>query len=165
MTPLIDAFWRLVYRLGYPCAQVVWRHVKKAGHGASVAVWHDGRLLCVRESYRPGLGLPGGGGLAGETLAETARRELFEEVGIALPAEAFRARGLLAYENHGRAIEDSLFEVVLEEPQQPTVDRREVVWAGFMALEAIRAERMQSGLRLYLAGIDDNRPHPTVSRS
>jgi 8-oxo-dGTP diphosphatase len=162
MTPLVDAFWRLVYRLGYPCAQVVWRHLKKPGRGASVAVWHDGRLLCVRESYRPGLGLPGGGGLAAETLAETARRELFEEVGIALPPEAFRARGLLTYENHGRAIEDSLFEVVLEEPRQPTVDRREVVWADFLSPDAIRAERKQRGLRLYLSRIEGGQA--TVTR-
>jgi 8-oxo-dGTP diphosphatase len=162
MTPLVDAFWRLVYRLGYPCAQVVWRHMKKPGHGASVAVWHDGRLLCIRESYRQGLALPGGGGLADETPAETARRELFEEVGIALPPEAFRERGLLAYENHGRAIEDKLFEAVIEEPLQPSVDRREVVWAGFLAVEVIRAERMQRGLRLYLSRIDGE--HATVTR-
>jgi 8-oxo-dGTP diphosphatase len=163
MTPLVDACWRLVYRLGYPCAQVVWRHMKTPGRGASVAVWHDGRLLCIRESYRQGLALPGGGGLAGETPAETARRELFEEVGIALPPEAFLARGLLAYENHGRAIEDKLFEAVIEEPLQPSVDRREVVWAGFLAVEAIRAERMQRGLRLYLSSIEGE--HATVTRS
>ena len=145
-----DAFWRLVYRLGYPCAQLVWRLVGKSGQGASIAVWHDGRLLCVRESYRRGLGLPGGGLNDGETPAEAARRELREEVGLDLAASAFRAYGPIAYGESGRSIRDEVFEVHLDEALPTVVDNREIVWAGFLEPAAIRDAKMQRAMRLYL---------------
>ncbi len=160
MEQLVNAFWRCVYRLGYPCAEVVWRLSRKAGRGACIAVWHDGRLLCIKESYRPDLGLPGGGQHDRESWAETARRELFEEVGIALPAEAFHERGILAYDKHGRSIEDHLFEVKLDVFQPPTIDNREVVWADFLPLDRIRAAPQQRGLRLYLASLDQQARTP-----
>lgn len=154
MEVIVDAFWRSVYRFGYPCARVVWRLARIPGHGASIAVWHDGRLLCVRESYRHGLGLPGGGLNDGEKPAEAARRELREEVGLDLAPEAFLYHGLLAYQSGGRSIADELFEVHLDEALSPVVDNREIVWAGFLAPAAIREDRMQRGVRLYLDRVD-----------
>ena len=150
MQALVNGFWRAVYRLGYPCAQLVWQVTRKRGCGAAIAVWHDGRLLCVRESYRPRLGLPGGGLNAGETPAQAARRELFEEVGLALDLAAFRERGPLGYRVGARPIEDILFEVQLQTPLEPLVDAREIVWAGYLTPAEIKAAGMQRGLRLYL---------------
>lgn len=46
------------------------------------AVFHDGRLLLVRRNDDGLWALPGGITDPGETLAETARRELWEETGI-----------------------------------------------------------------------------------
>ena len=150
MEELVNAFWRAVYRLGYPCAQVVWQVTKKRGRGATIAVGHDGRLLCVRESYRPRLGLPGGGMNADETPAEAARRELFEEAGLDLDPDAFHEYGALGYRLGQRPIEDVLFEVELDQPIEPRVDRREIVWAGYLTPAAIREAGMQRGLQLYL---------------
>jgi 8-oxo-dGTP diphosphatase len=150
MQALVNGFWRTVYRLGYPCAQVVWAVTRKRGTGAAIAVWHDGRLLCVRESYRPRLGLPGGGLNAGETPAAAARRELFEEVGLDLGPDAFREYGALGYRLGQRPIEDILFEVRLEAPIEPRVDRREIVWSGYLTPAEIREVGMQKGLQLYL---------------
>lgn len=155
-----DAFWRLIYRLGYPCAQLVWRLNRTPGRGASIAVWHDGRLLCVRESYRRGLGLPGGGLNDGETPAEAARRELREEVGLDLPPDAFRHHGLVAYGSGGRSIADELFEVHLDAMLATEVDNREIVWAGFLEPASIREERMQRGVRLYLERVKHGDPRP-----
>lgn len=42
----------------------------------------DGRVLLIREGGRDDWGLPGGGNEPAETLAETARRETFEEAGV-----------------------------------------------------------------------------------
>jgi 8-oxo-dGTP diphosphatase len=160
MEHVVNAFWRTVYRLGYPCAQLVWRFTGKSGQGATIAVWHQGRLLCVRESYRPGLGLPGGGLNPGEAPAAAARRELFEEVGLDLEPRAFRRRGLLAYDSDGRTIEDLLFEVDLDATQPLTVDQREIVWAGFLAPEEILRGEVQCGVRLYLEQVGERAPVP-----
>lgn len=42
----------------------------------------DGRMLLVRQAYRRGWGLPGGLTKRGEDIAECARREVLEEVGL-----------------------------------------------------------------------------------
>ncbi|MEM8904139.1 MAG: NUDIX domain-containing protein [Actinomycetota bacterium] len=55
-----------IYRLGSSC----------------VIVDDEGRWLLVRHSYRPGWSLPGGGLSRGEDPAETARREMREELQI-----------------------------------------------------------------------------------
>jgi 8-oxo-dGTP diphosphatase len=59
----------------------------KAGIGVAVAVVRDGQILLGRRIARYGNGLwqtPGGKPDAGETLAEAAVRETFEETGLAL---------------------------------------------------------------------------------
>jgi 8-oxo-dGTP diphosphatase len=53
--------------------------------GVGVVVWHDDRLLLVQRNKPPRRGqwsLPGGAQHLGETVAETARREVREEVGL-----------------------------------------------------------------------------------
>jgi 8-oxo-dGTP diphosphatase len=53
--------------------------------GVGVVVWHDDRVLLVRRGKPPRLGqwsLPGGAQQLGETVAEAARREVKEEVGL-----------------------------------------------------------------------------------
>jgi ADP-ribose pyrophosphatase YjhB (NUDIX family) len=44
----------------------------------------DGRVLLVRQVYRKGWGMPGGLTQRGEEIADCARREVLEEVGIAV---------------------------------------------------------------------------------
>lgn len=54
--------------------------------GAAVVVWRDGKVLLIRRRNEPGAGkwsLPSGIQELGETLAETARREVLEETGVA----------------------------------------------------------------------------------
>jgi 8-oxo-dGTP diphosphatase len=45
---------------------------------------HDGAVLLVRQAYRRGWGLPGGLTKRGEDIGDCARREVLEEVGIAI---------------------------------------------------------------------------------
>jgi 8-oxo-dGTP diphosphatase len=53
--------------------------------GVGVVVWHEERVLLVRRNKPPRRGhwsLPGGAQQLGETVAEAARREVREEVGL-----------------------------------------------------------------------------------
>jgi 8-oxo-dGTP diphosphatase len=53
--------------------------------GVGVVVWHRDRVLLIRRSKPPRRGhwsLPGGAQQLGETVAEAARREVKEEVGL-----------------------------------------------------------------------------------
>ncbi len=53
--------------------------------GVGVVVWHGARVLLIKRGKPPREGqwsLPGGAQKLGETLAETASRELFEETGL-----------------------------------------------------------------------------------
>ncbi len=55
--------------------------------GVGVVVWRGDQVLLIRRGKPPRLGqwsLPGGGQELGETVAETARREVLEETGLQL---------------------------------------------------------------------------------
>src|SRR5207244_2641317 len=58
----------------------------------------DGAVLFVRHSYRPRWGLPGGLCRAREDVADGARREVREEVGVAVALEGEPAVVVDAYE-------------------------------------------------------------------
>ena len=62
---------------------------------ATVVALHRGRVLLVAQPGGQALALPGGKREAGETVAAAARRELREETGIALGAEALIDLGVV----------------------------------------------------------------------
>jgi 8-oxo-dGTP pyrophosphatase MutT (NUDIX family) len=75
---------RLLYRLAYQAQQlyyIIWRPITM---GVNVLIVEDDAILLIRQSYKEGWSLPGGGMKRGETLTEAARREVMEEVGFTL---------------------------------------------------------------------------------
>lgn len=147
---LADAFWRNAYRHGYPCARLVWRLTNPSTRGVSVAIRHGDRLLCIRESYRPGLSLPGGGIDRGETPLEAAQREAREEVGLDLAAEAFVELGRLDFSADDRTHLVTFFALDLPSMPAPTVDRREIVWAGWLTRQELADAERQHTIDLYV---------------
>lgn len=137
---------RLALRLSYPLLCRLERVFELRSDVAMVAVWHDGRLLTVRHSYRPGDALPGGTLSAGEAPARAAARELFEEVGIDLrPEDLVLVRSW--QERRGRRW---LFDYHPADLPQITPDQREVVSARFIAAHEIPARlRRILGPRMY----------------
>jgi 8-oxo-dGTP pyrophosphatase MutT (NUDIX family) len=90
-----------------------------------------GEVLLVRQSYMPGLVLPGGGVEPGETAREAAMREAVEETGLtfASPPALFHL-----YLNRKLANRDHVALFVAKEVRQPRQPgpRPEILWAGFV---------------------------------
>ncbi|HJL16377.1 MAG TPA: NUDIX hydrolase [Sandaracinaceae bacterium LLY-WYZ-13_1] len=147
---LLDPPIRLAYRTAHLMLRSYWFVRRPRTSGALAAVWHDGRILMVKNSYRRQHTLPGGYVRPGEDPRDAASRELREEVRIAVPGARFE----LAY--HGtkdfefRRDTLDIYETQLAVEPTVEVDAWEVVWAGFRTPEEARAMPIVPHLREYL---------------
>jgi 8-oxo-dGTP diphosphatase len=128
---MIDALIRAVYRVAHWGLRLLWFLRRPETMGALVAVWHHGRVLLVKNSYRRQLTLPGGYVKAREDRRTTAARELREEVGIRTqPVRLFHAyHGTHFFEYRKDTLD--IYELELDEAPSVQVDDREVVRAEF----------------------------------
>jgi 8-oxo-dGTP diphosphatase len=115
--------------------RVYWAVRHPQAHGALVAIWHDGKILLVQNSYVPYRSLPGGYVRPHETGRDAALRELTEETGLRAKPEELRSVVDEHHEWEGKREHIEIFE--LDTPQLPRieVDHREVVDAGFFTPE------------------------------
>jgi 8-oxo-dGTP diphosphatase len=146
----MDLLFRAAYRLAYRLLRVWWFVRRPSGRGAAVAVWHDGQLLVVRTSYRPELDLPGGGIAPGETPLAAAARELREETGLRVAPELLTDAGTYRFSQDRRRIAAHVFAWLPGEPARPSVDNREIVWAGYLFPAELSRAPVTALLRCYL---------------
>lgn len=129
---------RWLYRVAYR-ARARWRRFSgRLSTGVSVIACDDeGRVLLVRHSYGSGRWtLPGGGRGRGENPEACVRREMREELGCALVDVALFE--ISHREIHGAPNRSHVFTARLD--GEPRPDRREIVEAGWFALDALPAD-------------------------
>ena len=146
--------------IAYRVLLVLWFVFRPTRRGVSIAVWQDGRVLTIRNSYRDWLALPGGGIHRGEAPRDAAQRELLEEVGIAAAPGMLHFVGEIATTFEWKRDRCSFFELVLDHPLEPRVDRREVIWADFVAPADALRDHLMPPVRAYLERRERERPSP-----
>ena len=143
-----------LFRAGYWAAYRLlcgWWFVRRSTHsGASVAVWHDGKLLVVQHSYQRGLFLPGGGIHRGEEPLAAAQRELREEVGLSVRSSDLRPPQISVTKVAFRNDTTHIFELYLNQAPDLRIDRREITDARFMAPAALVGAQVSAHLAHYL---------------
>jgi 8-oxo-dGTP diphosphatase len=148
---MVDAVWRAIYQVGYLVLRPWWFLRRPSHRGAMVAVWCQGLLLVVRQSYRPGLNLPGGSVAKGEPVSVAACRELKEELGLSAEPQALVHVGDVVLRFEYRRDHVSFFDLRLDEMPTPIPDNREIVEARFLSPDAVRALPLSPLLNAYLA--------------
>ena len=148
---MVNALVRMVYRLAHWGLRLLWLIRRPETTGALVAVWCRGRILLVKNSYRPQLTLPGGYVKAREDRRTTAARELREEVGIQIqPRRLVHAyHGTHLFEHRKDTLD--IFELEMEEEPKVRVDDREVVAAEFHSPEEALSLKIVPHLEEYLS--------------
>jgi 8-oxo-dGTP diphosphatase len=151
---LIDRAWQVAYWAGFRVARLWWWLRRPPYEGTVVAVWLDGRVLVVRQSYRGSPTWPGGGIHLGETPAQAASRELTEEIGLSVRAEDLALAGEVKMLLDFRRDHVRIFELHLREAPALRIDRREIVAARFVDPATLLAERnLPPFVRIYLTSI------------
>jgi len=128
---IVDFGFRMAYKGAYQLMRLYWRLARPKTRGALVAIWQNGEVLLVRNSYVSYYCIPGGYIKGTETPVMAAVRELAEEVGIRATPEDLK---LVRQETHtweGKTDEVFIFDLTTIERPVFQVDNREVVDAEF----------------------------------
>jgi 8-oxo-dGTP diphosphatase len=144
---VIDLAFRMAYRCAYKLMRVYWGLAHPTTHGALVALWYQGEILLVQNSYVPYRSLPGGYVNRSETGRDAAVRELREETGV--EARPFELKLALDqwHDWEGKREHVEIFELELKEPISIKVDNREVIEASFVAPDKALAMQLFPPLR------------------
>jgi 8-oxo-dGTP diphosphatase len=158
---MIDAAFRTFYRTAHLGLRAYWFVRRPVRGGVLVAMWHEGRVLVVKNSYRAEYSFPGGYPETGESRRAAARREVEEETGIRVDASALvhAYHGTHLYEHRHDRVD--IFELHLDAEPTVEIDRREVVWAQLLTPDEARALPLVPHLVDYFAG--RGRPTPDVA--
>jgi 8-oxo-dGTP diphosphatase len=145
-----DALARVAFRGAYSLAMAYWFVRRPETRGVLVGLWCGPRVLLLQNSYKRHFSMPGGGAHRGESPEQTGARELREEVGLAVEPSrlrpAFEVMDTVEYKR------DYVSFLELDVDAEPVldIDRREVVWAGFIDLKDALRLPVSPMVRAYL---------------
>src|SRR5258706_15643671 len=165
MRAWIDSLWRLALRVAYRLMLAWWFVRRPSVHGAHVAVWHGGRLLVIRNSYRKRLSLPAGGPRRGESFLAAAVRELREEVGVRADASQLAYYGEVVHRTGHVEDHAHVFELHCADAPAVNVDRREVIWAEFLGVDDALARGVSGVVGRYLEAVASRAQRGEAERS
>jgi 8-oxo-dGTP diphosphatase len=148
---MIDWLWRIAIWIGFRVLRLWWRLRRPNHHGVLVAIWCNGRILTVRQSYRLNASFPGGGINRGEDPRDAARRELAEELGLLVSATDLILVLDTIVEWDFRNDHIRFFELDLRVEPQLRIDNREIKEAQFINPQALLADpSISPAIRAYL---------------
>ena len=141
---------RTAYRCAHLMLRSYWFVRRPSTSGALAAIWHEGRILLVKNSYRRQYSLPGGYVRPGEDPRAAASREVREEIRIDIPHHTFELayHGTKPFEYRSDTLD--IYETAVEVPPAFRIDNVEVVWAGFKTPAEARAMNIVPHLSDYL---------------
>ena len=124
---MFDLGVRQVFRVAHRCLTMFNDLIPLSGRGAYVAVWHQQKILLIKNGYKSYQTFPCGNIKSSEGVQEAALRELYEEVGICATRQDLELSMVLPYaEQYDHQIV-FIFELHLEQRPKISIDNREVV--------------------------------------
>jgi ADP-ribose pyrophosphatase YjhB (NUDIX family) len=130
-TTVTDLAYQVAFKIAHRMLRTYWWFRRPVKGGILVAVWHLGKILIIRNSYRHEYTLPGGYPLAGESAAQAGSRELLEECGVYIPSadlqQVYRREFLFEH----RRDDVVIVEADLSRRPHLRIDNREVCEARF----------------------------------
>jgi len=150
MAKFSDKLWQWGLWAAYRLLRCYWFIYRPASHGACVVLWHAGRVLLIENSYKSEYTIPGGSVKKGESPAEAAARELFEETGIQVQPENLNFVGDFMYPGEFKKDRGSLFEIEMDTEPAIRIDNREVIRADFRTPDQALQEELFQILRDHL---------------
>ena len=128
---LLDRCFHVAYTIAYRMMRVYWWIRRPRAHGALVAIWHDDKILLVRNSYHGYYSLPGGYVHPREPAAEAATRELKEELGLDVASGQLQQVVDMEHVWECKTEHVEMFALECDEPPKIEVDGREVISAEY----------------------------------
>jgi 8-oxo-dGTP pyrophosphatase MutT (NUDIX family) len=142
---------RLGYRVAYRVLRIYWSVLRPHSQGVKCVLTSRDRVLLVRHTYGyPAWELPGGSLRPREQPLLAARREVHEELGVAI--EHWRALGELHATMDRRPVTLHCFQAELEQPVVE-LDRAEIAIAGWFQQGQLPAD-LGRYVRLILARVE-----------
>jgi ADP-ribose pyrophosphatase YjhB (NUDIX family) len=144
---VLDRGFQLAYVCAYQLMRAYWRVKRPLTHGALVALWNQGEILLVKNSYVRYYSLPGGYVHSGEEARAAAVRELREETGLDARADQLKQVLDVTHDWEGKRDHVEIFALEIEKRPEVHIDHREVVEASWFTKERALALNLFPPLR------------------
>jgi ADP-ribose pyrophosphatase YjhB (NUDIX family) len=146
-----DRIYRCLLIVAYRLCLLFWWAFRPRGRGVNVALEHAGKILIIKNSYKSTFTLPGGLPQKGESLPETAAREIMEEVNVPIAIHKLHLKGTFYSTQEYKRDQISIFEYRCANLPKWRIDRREVIWAAWMTPEGALQLNLCAHVRAYIS--------------